>query len=374
VVADNCDPDDKTAKICRDKGCLVYERHDMSKVRKGYALQWLFERLNKEMDITKYTGFVVMDADNVVSPNFMEKMNDVFLENYDCVRSYLNVKNMNENWIAGVSGINWYRAAVFAQRPRSMLNTCQQTCGTGFLIRSQLLTQGWPYLELAEDSEMMTHLVAQNKRIGFCEAAEIYDEQPTTLKVALRQRFRWAKGGIVNWAKNNWRILGSFIKKPTWSKYDIWWEIFPYGLVTFLFGLATTIASTVIQVSTGGNAWGSVTNYLLSITVFTYLGGWVQGVLILIKERKRVHLNFGEAVLDSFLWPFFDMIFIPISIASLFVRVGWKHTPHHVVKDPEKLVEEENARERAEEEKKANKARAIKAAAEKKDIKESDPD
>ena len=35
VIADNCS--DNTAQICRDLGCVVFERHNLKEVGKGYA-------------------------------------------------------------------------------------------------------------------------------------------------------------------------------------------------------------------------------------------------------------------------------------------------------------------------------------------------
>lgn len=45
VIADNCT--DETAAIARAKGATVYERHDLSKARKGYALEFGFKRSRK---------------------------------------------------------------------------------------------------------------------------------------------------------------------------------------------------------------------------------------------------------------------------------------------------------------------------------------
>ncbi len=45
VVADNCT--DKTAKKAREKGAIVYERFNKDKKGKGYALEWMFNKLFK---------------------------------------------------------------------------------------------------------------------------------------------------------------------------------------------------------------------------------------------------------------------------------------------------------------------------------------
>ena len=46
VVADNCT--DKTAKIARDCGAICYERFDNERKTKGFALEYLFERIEED--------------------------------------------------------------------------------------------------------------------------------------------------------------------------------------------------------------------------------------------------------------------------------------------------------------------------------------
>ena len=62
IVADNCD--DKTAEIAREKGVNVYERFDLSKQRKGYALDFLLENIDNDYKIDSFDGYVILDADN----------------------------------------------------------------------------------------------------------------------------------------------------------------------------------------------------------------------------------------------------------------------------------------------------------------------
>ena len=72
VVADNCT--DNTAKICRSKGAICYERFDPSKARKGWALEFLFENIKRDYGIESFDGYIVFDADNVVDANFVREM------------------------------------------------------------------------------------------------------------------------------------------------------------------------------------------------------------------------------------------------------------------------------------------------------------
>lgn len=339
VVADNCT--DKTAEICRNLGCHVYERHDLTKVRKGWALEWLFEHLKKEDIIPQYDAFVIVDADNVVSPLFIEKMNDAFQEGYDVVTSYRNIKNFSDNIVTSAFGLNWLRFVISSHRPRSIIKCPTNINGTGFLVSKEIVQDGWKWTGLTEDIELTTKLVAKGKKIIYCEDAQIYDEQPTSFKIGNRQRLRWSRGCLINYYVNSWSLLWSFIKKPTWAKYDMYFEIFPYSLVSFVLGFTYQVLAIILLVMSGGNGVNSILNYLLTSIGGIYIGSLLTGIVIVIKEWKRIHVNIGQAILYLFIWPWFDIVGIPISLISLFFNVKWKQIPHTDVKDIDTLVKEE---------------------------------
>ena len=67
VVADNCT--DNTAKIAREHGAICYERFDETKKTKGFALQFLFENIEKDFGIKSFEGCFIFDADNLLNRN-----------------------------------------------------------------------------------------------------------------------------------------------------------------------------------------------------------------------------------------------------------------------------------------------------------------
>jgi cellulose synthase/poly-beta-1,6-N-acetylglucosamine synthase-like glycosyltransferase len=68
VVADNCT--DRTAEIAGNAGATVFKRTDNNARGKGYALEWMFEKLF-ELD-RKFDSIVVFDADNIVDKSFLK--------------------------------------------------------------------------------------------------------------------------------------------------------------------------------------------------------------------------------------------------------------------------------------------------------------
>ncbi len=347
VVADNCSQNDKTAEIAREKGCFVYERHDPEHARKGYALDYLFEEMRKTVDIEKdYFAYVFFDSDNILAPSFLDKLNSAIESgHFDVCMGYRNVKNMSENWITAVNGISMHRNAVSVSRPRAVIGSkAQILCGTGFAVRSNFLKDGWKYHDICEDGQATADLILKGAKFGFCEEAEYYDEQPSSLRISFRQRLRWSKGGLINWWKHGYKLFFSFLKKPSWQKYDSYWDYFPYAFFSFLWPFLYQLITVSLILATGQNAWSSFLNYVISTLVGTYIGGFFTSCVVVIREWKRVHLKWYEAILMNFLFPLYDMSGIPLNIICLFMRVTWKPIPHKVVKEAKELIAIEEAK------------------------------
>jgi cellulose synthase/poly-beta-1,6-N-acetylglucosamine synthase-like glycosyltransferase len=217
---------------------------------------------------------------------------------------------------------------------------------------SKLLKDGWNATGLTEDMETVIDLASKDKKIGYASEAEFYDEQPTNFRIHVRQRIRWSRGFINVWAKDSWKLIGSFFRKPTWSKYDLFWDIFPYSLVTFILQWVNTFAGLGVLIATHNVDVSILISTFVVPFVFSYIIGIIQGIVIVIKEWKKIHLTFWQAVGYLLLWPINDIIGMPIALISLFMKVTWKPIPHHVVKDANVMVEEEEAKGRKHKEKK----------------------
>ena len=200
VVADNCTDD--TAKIARSKGAICYERKDLEHRTKGYALQYLFKKIDEDYGIDSFEGYLVFDADNLLKSNYISKMNDAFDAGCKIITSYRNTKNFDENWIASTYALHWIRSIRTNHRARSVLHLATNIQGTGFLFSNEIVKDGWKYTSLTEDRALTADAVAQGYEITYQDEAEFFDEQPVSLKVALRQRLRWSKGHLQAFAES----------------------------------------------------------------------------------------------------------------------------------------------------------------------------
>ena len=221
VVADNCT--DNTAEIARQNGAVCYERFDDEHKTKGFALQFLFEQIERDFGRESFEGYFVFDADNLLKQDYITRMNEAFDAGEKLITSYRNTKNFDESWIASTYALHWLRSIRCNHRARSVLRLATNIQGTGFLFSNEIVRDGWKYTSLTEDRALTADAVAQGYGITYNDAAEFFDEQPNSLKIALRQRLRWSKGHLMAFAETGPNLLlnvffGKLFLKNHWNK------------------------------------------------------------------------------------------------------------------------------------------------------------
>ena len=252
VVADNCT--DGTADIARRRGAVVYERFNHINVGKGYALDFLTQHIKADYP-DGFDGYFVFDADNVLSPDYIERMNAVFSGGYEIVTSYRNSKNYADNWISAGYALWFLRESRYLNGARMRLGTSAAVGGTGFLFSQRILdkTNGWQFYLLTEDIEFSVRHITDGEIIAICEDAVLYDEQPTDFRQSCRQRLRWAKGYIQVFQRYGGRLLKG-AARGSWSCFDMAMAIMPAFVLTCISILANvTLAG--IGLAEGAGLW-----------------------------------------------------------------------------------------------------------------------
>ncbi len=329
VVADNCT--DKTAEISRSLGALCYERYDLEHRTKGYALEHLFDCIARDYSIEAFEGYFIFDSDNLLKSDYISRMNDSFDAGEKIITSYRNTKNLATNWVSFSYGMHWLRTIRYEHRARSVLKLATRIQGTGFLFANELVKNGWHYTSLTEDRAFSADSVVSGYRISYNNAAEFYDEQPVSLRIALRQRLRWSKGHLQAFAESGGKLFANVFRKKSFMSYDMLATIFPKAVFGSVEKLLSFIASVLILTVSSGLIPGTRGLLLGLLASFTksYLRLIFDAVYILVIERKHVeYMPLYKKTLYIIAWPMFDVIGSFAILIALFKRVEWRPIPH----------------------------------------------
>ncbi len=333
VMADNCT--DETADIARMAGATVYTRANRLEVGKGYALQTLMKHLKKDFP-EGFDGYLVLDADNVLSPTYLEEMNRKFSEGADIITSYRNSKNFGSSWISAGYALYFLRESRFLNRVREMNGTSCSVSGTGFLFSRAVAEEvgDWPYHLLTEDLEFSADQVSRGRRIAYCEKAELFDEQPITFRQSWRQRMRWSRGYLQVFKAHGADLLRGMLR-GSFSCFDLTMSIAPAFILTIVS----------ITCNLGLGIWGAMIgdNVMIAVksigqmVVSMYLTLLFIGAVTTFAEWKHILVSTPKKLLSILTFPLFMFTYIPISVVSLFGKVTWKPITHTVNISAKKL-------------------------------------
>lgn len=333
VVADNCT--DATADIARENGAICYERFDTEHHTKGYALQFLFERIRRDFGIESFAGYIVFDADNLLKSDYISRMNEAYDAGERVITSYRNTKNFGENWIAASYGLHWLRTVRVEHRARSLFRMATRIQGTGLLVGSELLKNGWNYTCLTEDRELSAEAVLAGYSVSYCDAAEFYDEQPTSLPIAFRQRNRWSKGHLQVIRKASGKLFRHIFTArdigEAFMTYDMFFIVFPRSLVRVLLDAVKLLVPLCVWLFTSAQ-FGVFGAALLSwLTAFAgrYAANIAAAAYVFLSERRRIPaMAWYKKVFYTLTFPIFDIIGRISMVIALFMKVEWKPIPH----------------------------------------------
>jgi cellulose synthase/poly-beta-1,6-N-acetylglucosamine synthase-like glycosyltransferase len=193
VVADNCH--DRTAEVARAGGACVEERFDQDELGKGYALRWLLGRVRERAEA--YDAYVVIDADTMVSPNLLRRLDAHFEAGSHVLQAYYTVLNVGESPLAALRFAAL--AALHYLRPlgRRRLGLSCGLKGNGMAFAAPVLERvGWSWFTLAEDVELHLALVEAGYRVDFVPEATVLADMPVTFAQAASQNERWERGRL----------------------------------------------------------------------------------------------------------------------------------------------------------------------------------
>lgn len=191
VVADNCT--DNTAAIATEEGVRVLVRDDPQQRGKGRALSFAFETLMQE----EFDFFAVIDADSIVSKNFICSLRRGFGDGADAVQCRYVIGSGGSSWRGRLLHVATTMFNVVRTRGRAFYGLSVGILGNGFALRRKVLEEV-PYSAdgIAEDLEYHLLLVANGFVVDYVDRTTVQSPPPPTSVGFSKQRTRWEGGRL----------------------------------------------------------------------------------------------------------------------------------------------------------------------------------
>lgn len=283
VVADNCT--DGTAELARATGWVhVYERFDATRRGKGYALSWLLQQLEEKRLI--HDAYVVLDADSVVEPTFLQAMNRGLERGAKALQACNTVLNISESPSTALRLVALTLMNHVRPLGRNGLGGSSTLTGNGMcLSRATLMRYPWRAFAIAEDYQYYLTLVQHGERVQYVPEAVARSHMPTTFARMRTQDVRWESSEL---GQSAWQIALKLLRAGLRLRNFVCFEAIAELLtppLSFLvcWCLLTLLASLAL--------W-SPFELLFSLLLIAGLVCYVGTGLYLLRPPRRVYTAF----------------------------------------------------------------------------------
>jgi len=326
--------EDPTVGICKLFGVSVVFRHDLTKKRKGYALDDAIHEILKEKK--HYDLYFVFDADNILAEDYLSLMMEKCLEGYDIATGYRNSKNGNTNATSACSSLTFSMINTISNRMRSKYQQNITISGTGFYIDGKILESlgGYPFSTLTEDYELSLYATLHGFTTTYQEKAEYFDEQPTSFSVSCTQRTRWVRGFL-----QARRLYLPKLKEKHRRKQKNYGSIFSaiYTIRAYLWMVAGIVLLLGIQlimmiykVVQSSKIWLLCFERFFLVLFLLYMVLFLFTICMLYLERKRFSFTKATYLKAALFNPIFLISYLPCAIKAVFCKnLDWKKIEHH---------------------------------------------
>lgn len=269
---------DKTVELVKNKNMNIIFRHDLSKKRKGYALDDAIKEILEQKK--HYDAYFIFDADNVLDKDYIKNMEEAYEDGYDIGIGYRNTKNGNDSVIAAASSLTFSMINTLGNEHKTKCNNTLTISGTGFYIKGDIVEKlsGYPFNSLTEDYELTLYATLNDLTTTYVKNAIFFDEQPVKYNITINQRTRWIKGFFEARKKYIPLLLKKEINKNFSSSFHQIMGVTPYILL--IIGLLGILLINYFNVK----------NTIILI-LFVYLIMVLITSIMVLKENTYLNIN-----------------------------------------------------------------------------------
>ena len=177
----------------------VFEKSSKAKAMQ-YAIE-MAEGGKLKVEGGKFDQVVVLDADNVVRPNFLSQLN-ILCTVYDAIQCHRCAKNA-DNDVAVLDGASEEINNTIFRKAHNRLGLSSALIGSGMCFKYELFKKNVFLLSTAgEDREMEALLLHQEVFIKYAPDIHVFDEKVSNQDNFQRQRMRWMTAQVQSLLSN----------------------------------------------------------------------------------------------------------------------------------------------------------------------------
>ena len=188
VISDHMQPEtnDKLRQLPITLLTPVFEKSSKAK-----AMQYAMDQIQDDYDY-----IVILDADNVVNSDFLEKLNEVCAKGYKAIQCHRCAKNSN-NDIAVLDGVSEEINNTIFRKAHNRIGLSSALIGSGMCFDFKWFKENVYKLTTAgEDRELEALLLMQGIYIHYEESIPVFDEKVSNKDNFQKQRLRWMTAQI----------------------------------------------------------------------------------------------------------------------------------------------------------------------------------
>ena len=175
------------------------------KSSKAKAMQYAINEVKGDFE-----QVVVLDADNVVRPDFLSQLN-ILCTIYDAIQCHRCAKNAN-NDVAVLDGASEEINNTIFRKAHNRLGLSSALIGSGMCFKYELFKKNVFELKTAgEDREMEALLLHQEVFIKYAPEIHVFDEKVSSQENFQRQRMRWMTAQVQSLLSNLPKIPGAIL-------------------------------------------------------------------------------------------------------------------------------------------------------------------
>ena len=247
-------------------------------------------------------AFVFIDADTLVSPNFLTVSDHLLQKGEKAIQAYYSVLEP-QSWN---SSLRFAALAVLHYlRPlgRTLLGGSAGLKGNGMIFASDIVKNFDWSSSLTEDIEFHMSLLLSGQKVAFAPDAIVLAEMPETLENAASQNERWEQGRIEMARKYVPQLLSKAFtfnkethqKKQTYALLDAAMEhlIPPFTIVVGLSVVLTAVSIFGVFLANQLSTATAIARLNLSFSLFSVVSLFLYLIsgLILSKASKEIYLS-----------------------------------------------------------------------------------